>query len=85
MDVKPAGINKGTAVGELMRHAPFAGRQPIFIGDDTTDLPVFSIIPKFGGRAYSVGGIVADVDGHFDGPKSVRTWLARIAPESVAE
>jgi trehalose 6-phosphate phosphatase len=85
VDVKPAGINKGTAVSELMRHAPFVGRQPIFIGDDTTDLPVFSIIPKFGGQAYSVGGIVADVDGHFDGPKSVRAWLARIAAESAAE
>jgi trehalose 6-phosphate phosphatase len=85
VDVKPAGINKGTAVSELMRHAPFAGRQPIFIGDDTTDLPVFSIIPKFGGRAYSVGGIVADVDGHFDGPKNVRVWLARIAAESASE
>ena len=85
VDVKPAGINKGTAVSELMRHAPFAGRQPIFIGDDTTDLPVFSIIPKFGGQAYSVGGIVADVDGHFDGPESVRAWLARISGESAPE
>ncbi len=85
VDIKPAAINKGNAVNELMQHLPFAGRRPIFIGDDTTDLPVFGIIPKFGGRAYSVGGIVADVDGHFDRPETVRAWLARIAAESAAE
>jgi len=85
VDVKPAATNKGDAVSELMRHSPFAGRRPIFIGDDTTDLPVFGIIPKFGGRAYSVGGIAADVDGHFDRPETVRAWLARIAAESAAE
>jgi len=83
VDVKPAGLNKGAAVCELMQCSPFVGRHPIFIGDDTTDLPVFGIIPKFGGQAYSVGGIVADVDGHFDTPETVRSWLARIAAESL--
>jgi len=84
-DIKPAAISKADAVSALMRHAPFAGRRPIFIGDDTTDLPVFGMISKVGGHAYSVGEIVADVDGHFDGPKSVRAWLARTATESAAE
>ena len=79
VDVKPAGINKGDAVCALMQHPPFAGRQPIFIGDDTTDVPVFGIIPKFGGQAYSVGGIIADVDGHFTTPEAVRSWLSQIA------
>ena len=79
VDVKPAGINKGDAVCALMQHPPFAGRHPIFIGDDTTDVSVFGIIPKFGGQAYSVGGIVADVDGHFATPEAVRAWLSQIA------
>ncbi len=82
VDIKPAAINKGDAVRELMQHPPFAGRRPIFIGDDTTDLPVFGIIPRFGGQAYSVGGIAAEVDGHFDTPERVRDWLARVAAES---
>lgn len=83
VDVKPAAINKGNAVTELMQYPPFAGRRPIFIGDDTTDLPVFSVIPTFGGRAYSVGGIAADVDGHFQTPQNVRSWLARVAGERL--
>jgi trehalose 6-phosphate phosphatase len=85
VDVKPAGINKGDAVHELMQHAPFAGRRPIFIGDDTTDVPVFNIMPAFGGLAFSVGGIAADVHGHFDTPEAVRAWLAKIAAEGAVE
>jgi trehalose 6-phosphate phosphatase len=82
VDIKPAVTNKGNAVSELMQHPPFAGRRPIFIGDDTTDIPVFGVVPRFGGQAYSVGRIAADVDGHFDTPELVRAWLARIAAQS---
>lgn len=85
VDVKPAGINKGDAVCELMQHAPFAGRRPIFIGDDTTDVPVFNVIPEFEGLAFSVGGIAADVHGHFDTPEAVRSWLAKVAAEGAVE
>jgi trehalose 6-phosphate phosphatase len=79
VEVKPSGINKGDAVAALLRRAPFAGRQPIYIGDDTTDLPVFAVIRKLGGRAYSVGEIAAEVDGNFDRPESVRLWLEHLA------
>ncbi len=79
VEIKPAGINKAKAVCELMRHAPFAKRNPIFIGDDTPDEPVFGIISRFGGLGFSVGRVSAAVNGHFDKPESVRAWLARIA------
>ena len=81
VEIKPAGVNKATAVCELMSYPPFAERNPIFIGDDTTDEPVFGIIAKFGGLGFSVGRIVADVNGHFDKPETVRLWLARIAAD----
>ena len=42
-------------VRELMRYPPFAGRHPIFIGDDVTDESVFAIMPEFDGLAFSVG------------------------------
>jgi trehalose 6-phosphate phosphatase len=70
-EIKMAGINKAGAVRELMKYPPFKGRKPIFIGDDTTDEPVFPIL--------SVGRVVADVNGHFEKPESVRAWLSRIA------
>jgi trehalose 6-phosphate phosphatase len=84
VEIKPAGINKAIAVRELMRYPPFAARNPIFIGDDTTDEPVFGIIAEFGGLGFSVGRIVADSNGHFDTPESVRSWLAHIAAEGAS-
>jgi trehalose 6-phosphate phosphatase len=78
VEVKPAGVNKATAVSELMGCGPFAGRRPIFIGDDITDEPVFGVIAQLGGLGFSVGYIAPGVNGHFDKPESVRAWLARI-------
>jgi trehalose 6-phosphate phosphatase len=87
LEIKQMGFNKATGVRELMRYPPFAGRHPIFIGDDVTDESVFEIITEFDGLAFSVGRMVAGVNGHFDKPEAVRGWLAQIAGcgESVAQ
>ena len=86
VEIKPAGFSKATGVRALMMNAPFAGRRPIFVGDDTTDETVFAIMPELDGLAFSVGREVAGVAGHFPTPASVRAWLDRIArvDESVA-
>jgi trehalose 6-phosphate phosphatase len=81
VEVKPVRVGKASAVVELMKHAPFRGRRPIFIGDDVTDEPVFGAIAQFGGLGFSVGRIVAGVDGHFSRPEQVRTWLEEIAAD----
>ncbi len=81
VEVKPNRVSKATAVRELMKYRPFAGRHPIFIGDDVTDEPVFGIIPEFGGMGFSVGRVVPGADGHFDRPEDVRSWLARIVTD----
>jgi trehalose 6-phosphate phosphatase len=83
IEIKAAGVSKANAVCDLMRYPPFANRNPIFIGDDVTDEPVFGIVSKFGGLGFSVGRIAADVNGHFDKPESVRAWLGRIADERI--
>jgi trehalose 6-phosphate phosphatase len=79
VEIKAAGVNKANAVCELMNRAPFAKRNPIFIGDDTTDEPVFGIISQFSGLGFSVGRVMPGANGHFDKPESVRAWLTRIA------
>jgi trehalose 6-phosphate phosphatase len=79
VEIKSAGFSKATGVRELMRHPPFAGRTPIFIGDDTTDESVFAIMPEFDGIAFSVGRQVAGAINHFDTPAEVRDWLEQIA------
>lgn len=69
-EVRPRGIDKGTAVAELMCHPPFDGRRPVFIGDDVTD--------EDGIRAARArGGIGLRVAESFGEPAAVRAWLAR--------
>lgn len=55
VEFKPVGINKASAVETLMATAPFAGRRPIFAGDDTTDEDGFAAAIRAGGVAIQVG------------------------------
>jgi trehalose 6-phosphate phosphatase len=79
VEIKPVGFTKGTAVRELMKYAPFAGRRPLFIGDDITDEAAFAVMPEFGGVGISVGRLIAGASAHFNAPQDVRRWLDRIS------
>ena len=81
IEIKSPGFDKGKAVRELMNYAPFAGRSPIFIGDDTTDEAAFAVVPEFDGLAISVGRKVPGVDGRFQTPQDVRRWLERLCSD----
>ena len=84
VEIKHTGFNKATGVKELMAHGPFLGRRPIFIGDDTTDEPVFALMPELRGLAFSVGRKVGGTTGWFACPRDVRIWLQRISQEQEA-
>jgi trehalose 6-phosphate phosphatase len=71
-EVRPIGADKGRAVAALMRQAPFAGRLPIFIGDDVTDEDGMRECRKLGGAGYRVDDVFGD-------PAGVRSWLHRSA------
>jgi trehalose 6-phosphate phosphatase len=77
-EIKQAGFDKATGVRELIKHEPFLGRKPIFIGDDVTDESVFAITPELGGLAFSVGRHSNGVAGRFEEPSDVRAWLKRL-------
>lgn len=85
IEVKTTGFNKGTAVLELMEMAPFAGRKPLFIGDDITDDSVFAILPDLAGIGFSVGRTAAGAVGEFESPAAVREWLIRIASQAAEQ
>ncbi len=71
-EVRPVGVDKGDAVAALMRAPPFAGRQPIFIGDDVTDEDGMRV-------ARSLGGAGLRVQDAFGDPAGVRAWLKQAA------
>jgi trehalose 6-phosphate phosphatase len=79
IEIKQGGFGKGSGVRELMSYQPFAGRRPIFVGDDLTDESVFAIMPEYQGIAASVGRKLPNVEYHFDAPADVRQWLERVS------
>jgi len=84
IEVRPLGVDKGTAVTALARQKPFAGRTLLFGGDDTTDLDVFRVLPQLGGRGFSVGRHFPGAEHVFDTPRAVRQWLVKTAEAGVA-
>lgn len=71
-EVRPRGADKGLAVTALMERPPFAGRLPLFIGDDVTDEDGMAVARTMGG-----GGL--RVDAAFGSPAGVRAWLEQAA------
>lgn len=78
-EVKLPGINKGTAVREVMTHSPFAGRMPVFVGDDITDEAVFKVMPALGGKSFSVTRHFPGLCGIFESPGQVVRALQQLA------
>ena len=62
-----------------MTQPPFAGRQPVFVGDDATDETVFAILPALNGLGFSVGRHFAGLAGIFESPSQVRRALKDLA------
>lgn len=54
-ELRPAGVNKGTAIDRILEDPPFADRLPIFVGDDLTDEDAFRVINERGGWTIHVG------------------------------
>jgi len=75
VEVKPSGKDKGSAVAEFLTEAPFAGRRPVFIGDDLTDEPAFEVVNRAGGHSVKVGPGITRARWHLFDAAAVRRWL----------
>jgi len=83
LELKPAWASKGRAIGDFMRRAPFAGRVPIFVGDDVTDETGFATVQELGGLGVKVGPGPTLAQARLDGPAQVRAWLRQTVEEIV--
>lgn len=78
-EIKQPGANKGTAVAAFMEEAPFAGRQPVFLGDDHTDANALTYVAQAGGIPIQVGDRL-DQAGQWrlPHPVAVLDWLRKL-------
>ncbi|MCC4296879.1 MULTISPECIES: trehalose-phosphatase [Aurantimonas] len=78
VEVHPAGMDKGKAVAAMMEDAPFAGRIPVYVGDDTTDEFALRHVRNQGGVSIKVGGAEKTSVAEFRLPDiaAVHAWIA---------
>lgn len=76
IELVPPGGDKGSAVRAFMEEEPFAGSQPVFVGDDVTDEDGFAAAQELGGLGVLVGtrSPSAAKYGLAD-PAAVQQWL----------
>jgi len=54
VELVPVNATKGAAIRRFMSMAPFRGRRPVFLGDDTSDENGFEMVNKGGGISIRV-------------------------------
>jgi len=81
LEVKPEGRDKGSAIREYLRERPFAGRIPVFVGDDRTDEFGFAAVEAAGGWGVKVGPGATQARHRLADVAAVRRWLEMSIPE----
>lgn len=78
LELKPVAATKADAIRAFLAEAPFAGRRPVFVGDDITDLDGFGVVESLGGLSVAVGDRV-DAQLRVASPRDVRALLSDLA------
>ncbi|EWC39339.1 trehalose-phosphatase [Stutzerimonas stutzeri] len=78
-ELKPRGASKGEVIRAFMQEAPFAGRTPVFLGDDLTDEAGFAAVNALGGRSIKVGEGPSEAGERLESVAAVGVWLSALA------
>jgi trehalose 6-phosphate phosphatase len=79
VEVKPRGVDKGTALLNFLARPPFSDRVPVMVGDDVTDEDAFRAALAAGGRAIKVGPGVSLAPERLAGVAEVHAFIAAVA------
>jgi len=75
-EFKPRGMDKGVAVAAFLAEAPFAGRRPVYLGDDLTDEHAFAVVNERGGASIRIGTRTPSQAAFtLSSPSDVQNWL----------
>jgi trehalose 6-phosphate phosphatase len=80
IELRPPGPDKGAVVGAFLTEPPFAGRVPVFVGDDVTDEGGFAETNRRGGHSVRVGA-AGRTEAHWCAATvpTLLDWLERLA------
>jgi trehalose 6-phosphate phosphatase len=82
LEIKSIDAHKGMVVERFLAEQPFAGRVPVFIGDDVTDEDAFAVVNRHGGYSIRVGAArdkPSAARWALATPDQVHSWLGRVA------
>lgn len=77
-EIKPKHVDKGRALAAFFDERPFAGRMPVFAGDDLTDEKGFAVVNQRGGLSIKVGAGETAARVRVDSVGAFLAWLASI-------
>ena len=75
VEIKPAGIDKGSAIDAYLAEPPFRTRRPVFIGDDLNDEHGFAAVNHLDGISIKVGRGASCARFRLPNVQAVRRWL----------
>jgi trehalose 6-phosphate phosphatase len=85
LELKPPGVDKGAAIAAFMDEPPFAGRRPVFAGDDVTDEAGFATINELRGISIRIGdGSPTAATYAYENVAAVQTWLLELVRVEAA-
>lgn len=85
VEAKPGGASKGNAIEAFLQEPPFAGRKPIFVGDDCTDEVGFATVQRLQGLGVKVGDGASVAWHRLDSPSMLRDQLHAAAAAKAAK
>ncbi|WP_186137802.1 trehalose-phosphatase [Burkholderia gladioli] len=76
-EIKPKGVDKGRAITAFLGEPPFAGRRPVFAGDDLTDEKGFAVVDAAGGLSIKIGAGDTSAKTRLDSVEAMRAQIAQ--------
>ncbi|MBU9213544.1 trehalose-phosphatase [Burkholderia gladioli] len=76
-EIKPKGVDKGRAITAFLGEPPFAGRRPVFAGDDLTDETGFAVVDAAGGLSIKIGAGDTSAKTRLDSVEAMRARIAQ--------
>ncbi len=83
LELRLKGPTKADAIHAFLSEPPFAGRIPVFAGDDLTDVDGFAVVERAGGLSISVGDRVRGRL-RLGSPAELRSFLAELVHAAPA-